>query len=229
MPYPYDSNQSRVPRGLSDGGQWTDDDQDGPIKPAFAWPAAPFLTAKTIEAGLALYTWLSARNSYDQQAIIAIKAREYRRSETDSLKVEFVGFLNQDEVDKICQRFGTTQKMTNAAAAKVNADEPNLPPDIYGTRVHSELNKMIKAQPDPNFKSEVSIRKSVEDGVAGSIRIDVFDKHDERDLICVYDIKTGQRGLSKARFDEIKRKVTEAYGKNTRFIISEVRPQVRRR
>jgi hypothetical protein len=158
MPYHYDPNQPRVPRGHSDGGQWTDGER-GPIQPAFARTVARYAVGKTIEAGLALYTWLSQHNSYDQQAIIAIRARDYRRSESDSLKVEFVGFLNQDEVDKICQRFRDTQNMTNVAAAEVKAKYPNVPPAEYGTRVHSALDHEIKRIGHPNFRSEVSILK----------------------------------------------------------------------
>jgi hypothetical protein len=230
MPLHYDPNQPRVPRGHSDG-QWTDGNGGGPIKPAFAGVVARYAVGKTIEAALALYTWLSLRNSYDRQAIIAIRAREYRRSKSDPLKVEFVGYLNRDEVDKLCKRFEKTQGLTDAVAAKVKAEEPNLPPAVYGSRVHAALDHEIKAIGNEDFKSEVSILKGKDEGVdrkKGSIRIDVFDRTDNGKLVCVYDIKTGRRGLSEARIEEIKGKVVEAYGEATHFIITEMRPQVSR-
>jgi hypothetical protein len=92
MPYHYNPNQPRVPQGHSDGGQWTDGDGGGPIKPAYLAPLVPPAVKTTLEAALALFTWLSARNSHDRQAIIAIKAREHRRPKSDSVEVEFVGF-----------------------------------------------------------------------------------------------------------------------------------------
>jgi hypothetical protein len=143
--------------------------------------------------------------------------------------VEFVGFLTQDEVDKICQRFQKTQELTDEAAAEVKAKEPYLTPAVYGTKVHTALRDKVRARGDENFRPEVSYRKGKEEKVAnqpGSIRIDVFDKADDRDLVCVYDIKTGRRGLRPSRIDEIAENVTNAYGKKTRFIITEMRPQV---
>src|SRR5262249_12440418 len=211
MPFHYDPNQPRVPRGHSDGGQWTDGDGGGPIKPAYLIPLIPPAVKTTLEASLALYTWLSLRNSYDRQAIIAIRGNEYRRSEADPLKVEFVGYISQDNVDKICQRFGDTQKLTNKSAAEVKTKEPYLGPAVYSTRVHTVLRDKVLAENNQNFRPEVSFLKGKEEtyGRKGSIRIDVLDKADDRDLVCVYDIKTGQRGLSPARIDEIKRNVTK--------------------
>jgi hypothetical protein len=60
-------------------------------------------------------------------------------------------------------------------------------------------------------------------GQTGSIRVDVYEKVSD-DLVCVYDIKTGRRGLSYARIQEIAAAVAEKYGKEARFIIIEIRP-----
>src|SRR5262249_15670289 len=126
MPFHYDPNQPRVPRGQSDGGQWTDGDGNEPIKQAFfrRRPAANknigrYALNKTVEAALALYTWLSQRNSHDQQVIIAIRAREYLRNEGEPINVEDVRVLYRDEVKKICERFELTQRLVNEAAAEV--------------------------------------------------------------------------------------------------------------
>ena len=42
--------------------------------------------------------------------------------------------------------------------------------------------------------------------------------------VCVYDIKTGRRGLSVARTAEIATNVFKAYEGTRRIIISEIRP-----
>jgi hypothetical protein len=221
MPYHYDPNQPRVPRGHSDGGQWTDGG-GGLIQPAFAG-AARYVAVKTIEAGLALYTWMSARNSYDQQAIIAIRAREYLRNEGEPIKVEDVRVLNRNEVKSICERFKLTQRLVNEAAAEVRAEGKNLPPAEYGTAVHSKLKDKVKAEGDPNFRGEVSYLKGKEEGAGqeGWIRIDVLDRVSD-DMVCVYDLKTGRRPLSVPRIIEIARNVSEAYPKTRRFVVSEI-------
>ena len=60
-------------------------------------------------------------------------------------------------------------------------------------------------------------------GQKGSIRVDVYEKVND-ESVCVYDIKTGRRGLSYKRIKEIAAAVAEKYGKEARFIIIEIRP-----
>jgi hypothetical protein len=85
---------------------------------------------------------------------------------------------------------------------------------------------------DPDLRSEVSYLKAAEEddgskkvyrGMKGTIRVDVYEDT-QKGTACVYDIKTGRSGLSKARIIEI---VTNVYkrSKPERIIITEVRPQ----
>jgi hypothetical protein len=60
-------------------------------------------------------------------------------------------------------------------------------------------------------------------GQYGTIRIDVFEEAPNQ-TVCVYDIKTGKRGLSPARMLEIATKVFAAYNDVKRIIITEIRP-----
>ena len=53
--------------------------------------------------------------------------------------------------------------------------------------------------------------------------IDVLEKVDD-DTVCVYDIKTGRRGLSLLRTTEIATNVFGAFPGTQRIIVSEVRP-----
>jgi hypothetical protein len=61
-------------------------------------------------------------------------------------------------------------------------------------------------------------------GRKDSIRIDVLEKVSDG-TVCVYDIKTGQRGLSAARTSEIATNVFKAYPGTQRIIVSEIRPK----
>ena len=69
------------------------------------------------------------------------------------------------------------------------------------------------AAPGPNFRAEVSYLKAQEEnegstdakepkdpkwGMKGTIRVDVYE-NTQKGTVCVYDIKTGRSGLSKAR------------------------------
>jgi hypothetical protein len=79
-----------------------------------------------------------------------------------------------------------------------------------------------------NFRAEVSRLKGQEAdaayGARGSIRIDVFENVG-RGTICVYDIKTGEAGLSARRMADIAESAFEYFPNTKRIIITEVRPR----
>ena len=88
------------------------------------------------------------------------------------------------------------------------------------------VKRMVDTLRDPNFTAEVSILKSDLDasryGLKGTIRIDVIERREDN-VVCVYDLKTGASGLSRARLWKIYNGVSARY-KAARIIIIEVRP-----
>jgi hypothetical protein len=90
----------------------------------------------------------------------------------------------------------------------------------------------IESLGNPDFRAERSflkeeeIRHSRQDdiwyGTRGSVRIDVFEKVRD-DLVCVYDLKTGTRGLSIPRMIEISTRVLRHFPPQARVIVTEVR------
>jgi hypothetical protein len=96
-----------------------------------------------------------------------------------------------------------------------------------GTAIHTHLRHQIQNLRNPNFRTEVSLLKGLEDdaryGAKGSIRIDVLENVGNG-TVCVYDIKTGRSGLSPARMAEIAGTVLTAYPRTQRIIVSEIRP-----
>ena len=61
-------------------------------------------------------------------------------------------------------------------------------------------------------------------GQKGSVRVDVLeDRIREAGVVCAYDVKTGQRGLTMNRVQKIAEIVARKYGAVVFFII-EVRP-----
>jgi hypothetical protein len=130
--------------------------------------------------------------------------------------------------------------MTDNIALAERPFKDKMSPTQYGTRIHSMLKNEIDEMKDPNFRAEVSVLKWVEEkkqaneplastpgevpyGTKGSIRIDVYERPNPM-TVCVYDIKTGQSGLSPARFNEIRRSVVAVYKDAHEIIITEVRP-----
>ena len=157
----YDSGQPRVPAGNPAGGQWTSDGagQRPTAQPVFYDPRR-VVVQKAIEAGLALYTWLSARNGTDKQAIITFGAKEFRRDGRGELDLNDVKLLDRDKVDAACPRLGEVQQRTGIAAEAIRRSRGNLPPAEFGTAVHTTLKQQITALDDPDFRAEVSDVKS---------------------------------------------------------------------
>jgi hypothetical protein len=86
---------------------------------------------------------------------------------------------------------------------------------------------------NPNFRAEFSAWKTkVADpnakpptyGRKGTVRFDVLENRPDAGTVCVYDLKTGERGLLPGRYQEIARSVFKRFGNAVRIIITEVRP-----
>ena len=79
---------------------------------------------------------------------------------------------------------------------------------------------------DPNFRAEYSLIKSQEAeyyGEKGSVRVDVLENVGNG-TVCVYDIKTGDKGMNVSRMDEIAFNVNRRYPGTQRVIVIETRP-----
>lgn len=79
---------------------------------------------------------------------------------------------------------------------------------------------------DPDFRAEVSVIKTkgeTEYGVRGSVRIDAFERR-SRDVVCIYDLKTGYSGFSNARMVEMFYNAQKLFPSAQSFFMIEVRP-----
>jgi len=203
-------------------------------------------------AALTFFTWLSSRKDPDRTAVFAFNAKKYEKPETDGNEkrpVVFVGSLTRDEVRKVCDKLPDVQKLTDAAVAKVTTDGDYKGPADFGTKVHKEIADAIRRKNDPDFKAEKSVIKTVLEtgrqtsssnsgnaqevdpemkadyGELGSIRIDAYENVPEKSAVCVYDPKTGWRGLSFPRMNELAAAAHRLFGYKPNYIIViEVRP-----
>lgn len=218
--------QPRVPRGDPDGGQWTDGGGGGDASIQRVFSKRPGKARTAIETALTVFTWLSARNTADRQAIIRF-SREYTPDGRGDINFEDPVVLRDEEVAAACPQLGTVQEETDRADAIVSARPGPMPPAIYGTYVHTALSRQIRALNDPNLVSELSaIKGRAADaayGTRGSIRIDVLENVGDG-TVCIYDIKTGRSGLTARRAQEIVTNVYAHFPRTRRFVVTDVRP-----
>lgn len=196
-------------------------------------------------AGLALFAWLSSRKGRDGTAVFAFKATKYEKKTGPKGQAElsWVGHMKRDEVGDICKRLDDVQTFTDAAVAKVRKDGDYDGPADFGTQVHKKIAERVEAEDDPNFKAEKSAIKSEieprEDpnfranqpkleakyGQRGTVRFDAYENRPKKSIVCVYDPKTGKRGLSFPRMTELAKAALKLFHYPPQHIIViEVRP-----
>jgi hypothetical protein len=172
-----------------------------------------------------LYTYMSAQNGPDKQAIAEFRAREFLAGK-GQLEFSSVRSLNRDEVGQVCPRLGEVQERTDAAAQTVATIGRKLTPQQYGTAVHANLKQQIDDLHNPDFVAERSFAKenrAANYGGKGTIRVDVYENVGNG-TVCVYDIKTGQKGLDLSRMSEFASRIYTKYPATRRIIVSEIRP-----
>jgi hypothetical protein len=213
---------------------------DGPeaepiIEPAFA-PAVPVVTKLFVEVGVpaaivaakTLYDWYAGQDSGGddgKRAVAAFRAYDFDTADDARIAPDYVGRVDKRYVDAACPRHGEVQDRTDAAYDRAMEDATYPNAGEKGTAIHKQLADDIKALKDPNFRAEVSIRES-RDGQnkEGSIRTDVLERVGNG-TVCVYDVKTGDEGLTRARSIEIARHVYKYYKDTTRILLIQTRPR----
>ena len=179
-------------------------------------------------AGAALFTWLSSQTRRDGATVLAFKAGDYRNEGTKSEpKIALVRRLTRDEVDEVCKKLENVQELTDEAVKQVRKDGDYMGAADFGTKVHKKIADEITKQGKPDYRAEVSGIKSSQAeakyGTKGSIRIDAFENLAEKSTACIYDPKTGERGLSLPRMLELAQTAYRLF-KSKQIIVIEVRP-----
>jgi hypothetical protein len=139
--------------------------------------------------------------------------------------------MTREEVTDICS-LKDVEDRAQAAVNKVATEQPRLPPAVFGTKVHWEYEGRYRIPWQFRFPRRAILPQGGRNtalqagryryGTRGSVRIDVFEKVRD-DLVCVYDLKTGTRGLSIPRMIEISTRVLRHFPPQARVIVTEVR------
>ncbi len=170
---------------------------------------------------------LQSRKERDKVAVLAFKAGDYSTGGTQKGRITFIGLMTRDEVKEACKRLDDVQGFTDEAVEEVRKDGDYNGPADFGTKVHKRIAEKIRKEKDPNFRPEVSVVKSKEEdqdyGTRGSVRMDAYENRPQDSTACIYDPKTGKRGLSLPRMAELVVNAKSFFGAN-RIIVIEVRP-----
>lgn len=180
-----------------------------------------------VEAGRRVLGVLSQRVG-GGPAIFVAPASEYKRGEDPSGKAIWVGEVDQPELDEACPRNREVQSLLDETMAKVKNSGLYFTPQAIGKRVHKLMAEDINSQHDPDFVAEISYDNSTgEPGYyskKNTVRLDVLDHTPKNSTVCVYDPKTGEKGIEPRKAVDYVTAVQRNFPDATRFILMEMRP-----
>jgi hypothetical protein len=180
----FDPNQPRVPAGHPDGGQWTSWG-NGHGNRAYAAAGSAYLPIGQVMTD-ALPDPISVWSQYAQ----ADGGRDV-----------------QDPAIEL------TRQVLHDVLAKVNAlvsvRQDLLSAQLYGIAVHKAFADVVRALNLPGIGT-VGVEQSFDAeglaryGLDGSIRTDIVLRNAQRDIIAIYDVKTGNATMSSTREAKIR-------------------------
>jgi hypothetical protein len=194
---------------------------------------------KSIEAGAALFTWLSSQNTPDKTAALEFRAREFALGPgpiPEQWSITAVRQLTQEQVKQFCEKYDDVQRRLDEAADKVRTDGKYRDQKDFGTKVHKLFADGINALGDENYIAEVSVYKSLEaagknpnrephHGMLDTVRVDALENRPEFKIVCGYDPKTGKKRLTLPRMLEFVTGVKKKYPYTLWIYMMEMREQ----
>lgn len=174
------------------------------------------------EAGRQLYNRLSSASTRQQQACLAFTAKEFRPKGSILPSLSFVGMLSRADTEAVCTKLEVVQRLSDEAMEEAKLAGPYSSAAVFGTAVHTRLHRKIEKLSNPTLKSELSLLKRLDEAPLdfSAVRVDVLEDR-EVGPICVYDLKTGRRGLSRARAIEFAARLAH---RGRPIVIIELRP-----
>ncbi|WP_152565825.1 hypothetical protein [Devosia riboflavina] len=194
---------------------------------ADTWLTSPF--AIMVRGAIALYNAAVSRPELigvGETELVALAFKVWDGSRTgNSITVTQVAFT-AEQVAQTCKLLPEVQALTNEAAAKMSAMRLTATPQNFGIAVHTEVHRQITMRKllapvqYGNVHPEMSISAggltSVDDddvyyGQVETSRLDVYERVNAT-TACIYDVKTGRRGLSLSRTTDLVSRTTNIPG-----------------
>ncbi|MBN9332202.1 phage minor head protein [Devosia sp.] len=193
---------------------------------ADTWLASPF--AIMVRGALTLYNAAVAQPGpmgIGDTGLVALAFKVWDGSRTgNSVTVTQVA-LTAEQVAQTCKLLPEVQALTNEAAAKMSAMRLTATPQNFGIAVHTEVHRQItmrkllspvqygNVHPEMSITGGglTSIDGDVYYGQAETSRLDVYERVNAT-TACIYDVKTGRRGLSLTRTTDLVSRTTKIPG-----------------
>ncbi|WP_336485393.1 hypothetical protein [Methylobacterium nigriterrae] len=196
------------------------------LQPAFL-PALPLVVPATVELAAILLAVLAARNG-GFGSVLGLSAQEYKPSEDFKQDPAiWVGTVDLDDLNRACPRAEEIQAETDRVAEELRRSGLPLTPQRFGDILHYKLADIFNRKGDPNLRAEVSVAKDGKDpggSKKGSVRLDLYERT-VPGTVCVYDYKTGRKGLEPSRALYFATVAKRMFPETTRIIIIQVRPR----
>jgi hypothetical protein len=191
----FNANQLRVPAGTREGGQWTGDGDAGAASELLGGRAS---RARIAEAENAIGSQVMSDATPDP----IVPGAQYAQTPVNMDTSALTGISTIDDATKkladTLARVKDTVEFTSA-----------LSPTQYGTTIHTVFAAAVKAQGVTGIApSDVETTfGGGYYGAKGSVRTDVVLRNDVGDVIAIYDVKTGEKGIEPARAAYLRLKV----------------------
>jgi hypothetical protein len=189
----YSPDQPRVPSGSREGGQWTTGSGGSPSD-------ARAENSKPVRPGDASRPGSRIMSDASPDPI-----RPGARYAQSPINIETSALTGISRIDDTTMALAKILAHVKDTVAYV----PGLSPQQYGTAVHVAFAAAVKAAGLPGIASSDVETTWGGDyyGAKGSVRTDVVLRNDAGDVIAIYDVKTGRKGIEPARAAELRLKV----------------------
>lgn len=206
----YSPNQPRVPAGSREGGQWISGSgvsisvDDGSLP-----------RVRLADAGSVAKPTVMSDATPDP----IIPGAQYAQTQINIDTSALTGISSID---------GTTKRLANTLARVRDGLNylPDLGPAVYGTQVHTAFAAAVRLQRLPGVEVEPTFGGPYY-SAKKSLRPDAILRSDSGDIVAIYDVKTGERGIDPIRAARLR--VAAGVGNNVPVIELSIPYGVRRK
>jgi hypothetical protein len=205
----YSPDQPRVPAGNPDGGQWTNESKAGSETPSVSVSspvAGPTDASVDAEASISerptQYAALETGPVTDETGAVSPNHRQGVRYAGTAVEIDASALTGIDNIDE------TTRRLAKILARSVDEVGHVAGAPWYGTAVHMEfafnvffegIRGISPVDIEPSFSLPPGYPSA-----KTTVRPDVVLRNDIGDIIAIYDVKTGDEGLRRARRAELR-------------------------
>jgi hypothetical protein len=176
-----------------------------------------------------LLTVLAARSAGlgKQTGSIALRY-EFEPDDTRKYSKVWVGPVDLSILHQFCPHSEEVQAVTDEATRRLTAANPNLGKTRLGSLIHRDIEKTFKARNYSEIRTEYSLDKISGDiapySARNSARLDIYELAPDQ-MVCVYDPKTSEEGLSFDRALVLATTAKRHFPTSRGIIMIQVRPR----